>query len=148
MFGLEANISKRFTALPGFLQYFGIEGNYTYVDSGTKIPVYTNGVEASTIDSSLPKQAKHIFNISLFYETNQLMIRVAGNYKGNYLNAIRSLAGPDHYQWFDKNFTLDATASYAFSKKVRAFIEMNNIFNEPNRFYHGTQARTESISYT
>ncbi|WP_426276778.1 TonB-dependent receptor [Chryseobacterium sp. S-02] len=148
LFGLEANFSKRFTELPGFLQHFGFEGNYTFVDSKTEIPVYQNGVALEKIETTLPKQAKHIFNASLFYETDKFMIRLAGNYKGKYLNAIRSLAGPEHYQWFDKNITLDATASYAFSKRIRVFAELNNLFNEPNRFYHGEQDRTESVSYT
>jgi len=147
LFGMEANFSKRFTELPGFLQHFGFEGNYTFVDSKTEIPVY-NGAAVEKIETTLPKQAKHIFNASIFYETDKLMIRLAGNYKGKYLNAIRSLAGPDHYQWFDKNFTLDATASYAISKKIRLFAELNNLFNEPNRFYHGKQDRTENVSYT
>ncbi|EJL75895.1 TonB-dependent receptor [Chryseobacterium populi] len=148
LFGLEANFSKRFTGLPGLLQHFGVEGNYTFVDSKTEIPVYQNGTTVDKIETTLPKQAKHIFNASVFYETDRLMIRLAGNYKGKYLNAIRSLAGPEHYQWFDKNFTLDATASYAFSKKIRLFVELNNLLNEPNRFYHGEKARTESVSYT
>lgn len=148
LFGLEANFSKRFTELPGILQHFGLEGNYTFVDSKTEIPVYQNGIVLEKIVTTLPKQAKHIFNVSIFYETDKFMIRLAGNYKGKYLNAIRSLAGPEHYQWFDKNFTLDTTASYALSKKVRLFVELNNLLNEPNRFYHGEQARTESVSYT
>lgn len=147
LFGLEANFSKRFTELPGLLQHFGFEGNYTFVDSKTEIPVY-NGTAVEKIETTLPKQAKHIFNASIFYETDKFMIRLAGNYKGKYLNAIRSLAGPEHYQWFDKNFTLDTSASYAFSKKIRLFVELNNLFNEPNRFYHGEQDRTESVSYT
>jgi TonB-dependent receptor len=147
LFGLEANFSKRFTELPGLLQHFGFEGNYTFVDSKTEIPVY-NGTAVEKIETTLPKQAKHIFNASIFYETDKFMIRLAGNYKGKYLNAIRSLAGPEHYQWFDKNFTLDTSASYAFSKRIRLFVELNNLFNEPNRFYHGEQDRTESVSYT
>lgn len=147
LFGLEANFSKRFTELPGFLQYFGFEGNYTFVDSKTEIPIYQNGIVLEKIETTLPKQAKHIFNASIFYETEKFMIRFAGNYKGKYLNTIRSLAGPEHYQWFDKNVTLDATASYAFSKRLRVFAELNNLLNEPNRFYHGEQDRTENISY-
>jgi len=147
LFGIEANFSKRFTELPGFLSHIGIEGNYTYVDSKTTIPLFTKGEQTGTIETTLPKQAKHLFNISLFYETDKFMVRIAGNYKGKYLNTIRSLAGPEHYQWFDKNFTLDATASYAFSKKLRLFVELNNLTNEPNRFYHGKQERTESLSY-
>lgn len=148
LFGLEANFSKRFTELQGILQHLGLEGNYTFVDSKTEIPVYQNGIILEKIETTLPKQAKHIFNVSIFYETDKFMIRLAGNYKGKYLNTIRSLAGPEHYQWFDKNFTLDTTASYALSKKVRLFVELNNLLNEPNRFYHGEQARTESVSYT
>jgi len=145
--GFEMGISKRFTELPGFLGKFGFEGNYTYVNSEVKIPNFTNGQATSVTETTLPKQAKHNYNLILFFESNKFMARIAGNYKGKYLNTIRTSAGPEHYQWFDKNFTVDFSSSYAFSKKVRMFLELNNITNEPNRFYHGNSKRVENVSY-
>lgn len=148
LFGFEFGISKRFENLPGFLKNIGFEGNYTYISSKMNMPVYENGEQTGTMSTTIPNQAKHIFNTILFYETSRLMVRIAGNYKGNYVSEIRAAAGADHYQYFDKNFTVDLSTSYSLTKKIRLFIELNNILNEPNRFYMGTKDRVENISYS
>lgn len=147
LLGFELGLSKRFTELPSFLSKLGVELNYSFVDSKIDLPQFEKGKQVSVLTTTLPKQAKHIFNSILFYEDGKVMARIAGNYKGNYLNVIRSQAGADHYQWFDKNFTLDFSASYAVTAKARLFMELNNITNEPNRFYHGMRERMETISY-
>ncbi|WP_312992919.1 TonB-dependent receptor [Chryseobacterium flavum] len=148
LFGFEFGISKRFENLPGFLKNIGFEGNYTYISSKMNMPVYENGKQTGTMSTTIPNQAKHIFNTILFYETSKLMLRLAGNYKGNYVSEIRAAAGADHYQYFDKNFTVDLSTSYAITRKIRLFIELNNIFNEPNRYYMGVKDRVENISYS
>ncbi|ASK30255.1 TonB-dependent receptor [Chryseobacterium sp. T16E-39] len=148
LYGFEVGISKRFENLPGFLKYIGFEGNYTYIASEMNMPVYTNGQQTGTMKTTIPNQAKHIFNTIVFYETSKFMLRLAGNYKRDYVSEIRTAAGPDHYQHFDKNFTVDASTSYSINKNIRLFVELNNIFNEPNRYYMGTKSRVENISYS
>ncbi|MEH0152780.1 TonB-dependent receptor [Limibacter armeniacum] len=147
LYGFEFGLSRRFRELPGFLKNFGIEGNYTFVDSEVKIPEFKDGEQVGEYSSSLPKQAKHIFNAVLFYEDNAFTARIAGNFKGKYVNTIRSVAGPEHYEWFDDNFTVDFSTSYAFTEKMRVFAEVNNITNTPNRMYHGTVDRPERASW-
>ena len=147
LLGFELGLSKRFTELPSFLSKLGVELNYSFVDSKIDLPQFEKGKQVSVLTTTLPKQAKHIFNSILFYEDGKVMARIAGNYKGNYLNVIRSQAGADHYQWFDKNFTLDFSASYAVTPKSSSVYGLNNITNEPNRFYHGMRERMETISY-
>ena len=84
------------------------------------MPVYENGKQTGTMTATIPNQAKHIFNAILFYETSKFMLRLMRNYKGNYVSEVRAAAGPDHYQYFDKNFTVDASASYSINKKIFA----------------------------
>ncbi|MCT2409253.1 TonB-dependent receptor [Chryseobacterium antibioticum] len=148
LYGFEIGISKRFERLPGFLKHLGFEGNYTYINSEMKMPVYENGKQTGTMKTTIPNQARHIFNTILFFETSKLMLRLAGNYKGDYVSEIRTAAGPDHYQHFDKNFTVDASTSYSINKNIRLFVELNNIFNEPNRYYMGDKSRVENLSYS
>ena len=148
LLGFEVGISKRFTELDGFFSKFGVEGNYSFVDSKVRIPNFENGVQISETETTLPQQAKHIFNAILFYESDKFMARIAGNFKGKYLSVIRSSAGPEHYQFFDDNFTVDFTSSYSISKKLRVFLELNNITNEPNVLFHGNRKdRVERESY-
>lgn len=146
LYGFEAGISKRFLKLPGFWKGFGVEANYTYVNSQTKIPrlISAAGVQPNvyTFDTTtLPQQAKNIFNVVLLYEKDRFMARIAGNYKGQSVFTVNSAAGPEHYVWAASNFTTDFSSSYMISKMVRVFLEINNITNEPTRFYHGTYDR-------
>ena len=58
-----------------------------------RMPVYENGKQTGTMTATIPNQAKHIFNAILFYETSKFMLRLAGNYKGNYVSEVRTAAG-------------------------------------------------------
>jgi TonB-dependent receptor len=147
LYGLEVGVSKRFTSLPGFWSGFGVEANYTFVNSSVKIPRRLADNTYVYDESTLPKQAKSVFNAVLLYEKNAFSARIAGNYKGKYVDAIRSAAGPDHYRWYASNFTVDFSSSYAVSPKLRVFLEVNNITNAPVRFYHGTYDRVEQAEW-
>ncbi len=65
------------------------------------------------------------------------MVRLEGNYRGKSVETINQNLGPNYYIWSDKNFTIDFSASYDISKKVKLFIELNNLSNESLRLYMG-----------
>lgn len=136
LFGFEAGINKRLDFLPGFWNGFGVEFNYTFIDSKVEVPRTSNGIQYFD-KTTLPNQSKNLFNAILYYESKKLMIRVAGNYRGKSVETINQKLGPDYYIWSDKNFTVDFSASYDISKKVKVFIELNNLSNESLRLYMG-----------
>ncbi len=148
LYGIEFGLIKRFDKMENFLKNFGIELNYSYINSKVEIPTFTNGVQTGSYETTLPGQAKNIGNAILLYENAKFMARIAGNLKGKYVTAIRSVAGPDHYQWFDNNFTVDFSSSYSLGKNLRLFAEISNITNAPNRYYHGTSSRPESDDWS
>ncbi|WP_426278009.1 TonB-dependent receptor [Chryseobacterium sp. S-02] len=138
LLGFEIGINKRFDFLPGFWNGFGVEFNYTYIDS--KVDVSRNdaaGALITTDRTSLPNQSKNLFNTILYYESNKVMIRLAGNFRGKSLETINKDLGPQYYIWSDKNFTIDFSASYDISKKLKLFVELNNLSNENLRLYMG-----------
>jgi TonB-dependent receptor len=138
LLGFEAGINKRFDFLPGFWSGFGVELNYTYIDSKVDVSRNdTSGALITTDRTSLPNQSKNLFNTILYYEGNKVMIRLAGNFRGKSLETINKDLGPQYYIWSDKNFTIDFSASYDISKKVKLFIELNNLSNESLRLYMG-----------
>lgn len=144
--GLEVGISKRFTDLPGIWKGFGVDANYTFTDSKANIPRFDDG-NMLTDESVIPKQAKHLFNLSVIYEYDKFMARVAGNYKGKYLDVIRQVAGPEHYRWYSSNFSVDLSTSYSLSPKLRLFAELNNLTGSPVRYYHGVYERAEQAEW-
>ncbi|MBD0404151.1 TonB-dependent receptor [Flammeovirga sp. EKP202] len=141
--GLELAFSKRLTFLPGFMSRFGVDMNYTFTASEVEIPLS----EEELVYEPLKNQPKHIYNASLFYEHKGLMLRLAANYKGEFISEYRLEAGPDHYQWYDKMFMLDASGSYSISDRIQVYVEMNNLTNSPLKYYHGTSDRPEEVEY-
>jgi TonB-dependent receptor len=136
LLGMEIGINKRLDFLPGFWSGFGVEFNYTFIDSSVEVPRTTNGVQYFD-KTTLPNQSKNLFNAILYYESNKVMIRLAGNYRGKSVETINQNLGPNYYIWSDKNFTIDFSASYDISKKVKLFVELNNLSNENLRLYMG-----------
>jgi len=138
--GFEAGINKRFNFLPGFWSGFGIEANYTFIDSKVEVP---RGVGASQVwdKTSLPNQSKHLFNAILFYERKGVMVRLAGNYRGASVETINQQLGPDFYIWMAANFTVDASATVSITPKIKAFVELNNLGNSPVQQYMGDKRR-------
>jgi TonB-dependent receptor len=146
LLGFEAGINRRLDFLPGFWSGFGVEVNYTFIDSRVKVP---RGAEGNvTMDrTQLPNQSKNLFNAILFYEKNNVMIRLAGNYRGASVETINQQLGPDYYIWTDANFTIDASATYTISKRLRAFVELNNLSDSPIKMYMGDHRRTTSTEW-
>ncbi|KQR67746.1 TonB-dependent receptor [Pedobacter sp. Leaf176] len=146
LFGIEAGINKRFNFLRGFWSGFGVEVNYSFIDSKTQVPRLGN---AQLMDkTSLPNQSKHLFNTILFYERDRVMVRLAGNYRGSSVETINQQLGPDFYIWSAANFTIDASATFSVTKRLKAFVELNNLSNSPVEMYMGDRRRlTSSESY-
>ncbi|AXY74368.1 TonB-dependent receptor [Paraflavitalea soli] len=140
LYGFEAGINKRFNFLKGFWSGFGVEFNYTWINSEVKVPRMV-GTDKIMDKTSLPNQSKSLFNAILFYERSGIMVRLAGNYRGRSVETINQQLGPDFYIWTDKNFTLDASATIGITKNLKAFVELNNLTNEPLRTYMGDRRR-------
>ncbi|RPD38326.1 TonB-dependent receptor [Chitinophaga barathri] len=136
LIGAEAGINKRLDFLPGILSGLGVELNYTFINSEVK--------PTGTYTTTLPNQSKHLFNSILFYERKGVMVRLAGNYRGASVESINQQLGPDFYTYTDRNFTVDASATVNITSSIRAFVELNNLTNEPLKVYMGSRNRIVS----
>jgi TonB-dependent receptor len=143
LFGFEAGINKRFDFLKGFWSGLGVEFNYTYIDSKTEVPRGVGAVKVMD-KTSLPNQSKHLFNAILFYERNGVMVRLAGNYRGNSVETINQQLGSEYYIWSAANFTVDASATVSITKNIKAFVELNNLSDASVKMYMGDKRRITS----
>lgn len=138
LLGFELGVTKRFSSLPGFLSGFGVEANYTRINSKLEVPRLNSSGDVLSLDkTTLPNQSNDLFNTSFFYERNGLMLRLAGNYRGKALESINQNLGPEYYVFVDNNFTVDFSGAYSFSEKIKGFVEVRNITNEPYAQYLG-----------
>jgi TonB-dependent receptor len=118
----------------------GLYMNYTRTESST------TGVEGREDDDlALPGTAKNMLNTSLSYETDKLNLRVSMNYASDYIDELGGEAFEDRF--YDKQTFVDVNGSYKFTKRVRLFAEVNNLTNQPLRYYQGVSSRTMQMEY-
>jgi len=144
VYGFEVALQRQLDFLPGkFLKGFGIYLNYTYTKSKAKGIADEDGNERN--DISLPGTTPHMFNGSLSWENKRFSARISTNFTSDYLDELGSESYKDSY--YDKQFFLDANASYKITSHLRVFAEANNLTNQPLRYYQGVQAHTKQAEY-
>ncbi len=144
VYGFEVAFQRQLDFLPGkFLQGFAVYANYTFTKSKAKGISGEDGVLREGL--GLPRTAPHMLNGSLSWENNKFSARVSANYTAAYLDEIGDNAFTDAY--YDKQFFLDANASYKVTKTLRIFAEANNLTNQPLRYYQGEFQRMRQLEY-
>ncbi|MBE8721265.1 TonB-dependent receptor [Sphingobacterium pedocola] len=145
VYGFEVAFQRQLDFLPGrFLKGFAIYTNYTFTESKAQgIQSSEDGDERTGL--GLPRTAPHMFNGSLSWENNRFSARVSANYTAAYLDEIGESDFYDAY--YDKQFFLDANASYKITRQLRIFGETNNLTNQPLRYYQGSKERMMQLEY-
>lgn len=115
--GLEAIFQMPFKFLPGALDGFGVNMNYTLVDASL-------GTIAGT-ERELPLfgLSKHSYNVTAYYEKYGFDIRLAYNYKGE---SIRREVG-GYYMYTDGYGQLDMSAGYRISENFQVTLKVINL---------------------
>ncbi|MBX2843116.1 MAG: TonB-dependent receptor [Flammeovirgaceae bacterium] len=140
VYGFELAFQRQLDFLPGFMKGLGIYLNYTNTNSNA------SGIQGrEDEDLVLPGTAKHMFNGSLSYETKKLVLRLSLNHASDYLDELGGETFEDSF--YDKQTFLDFNGSYAFTPKWRLFVDINNITNQPLRYYQGVSNRTMQAEY-
>tara|TARA_R110000868_G_scaffold54234_2_gene169769 strand:+ start:262 stop:3069 length:2808 start_codon:yes stop_codon:yes gene_type:complete len=140
LFGAELSYQQQLTFLPGFLNGFGIYGNYTYTNSSN----IDLGPDTDRVDLDvLPQQVANSGNVALFFEKYGLNARLAANFTGKYIDEVGSTVDRD--EWRDGYTQWDFSASQRIGKNYDIYFEWVNIFNEGYYDYFGIPSR--SLNY-
>lgn len=134
--GLELSLNHFFTDLPAPFDGFGIQANYTYIDSSTEL-----GSDAEPRDTdystygTMPYQglSKRSYNIVAMYEKNDWSLRLAYNWRDEFLMSTRA----NGYQADDSSWALplfnapagylDGSVSYRINDNFSVVLEANNL---------------------
>ncbi|MDR2272938.1 MAG: TonB-dependent receptor [Sphingobacterium sp.] len=144
VYGFEVAVQRQLDFLPGrFLSGFGIYANYTFTKSKAKGVANSDGELRE--DMTLPGTAPHMLNTSLSWEDKRFSARISANYTAAYIDELGGDAFGDVF--YDKQFFLDANASFKFSKVTRFFAEATNLTNQPLRYYQGVAGQTRQMEY-
>ena len=143
IFGAEFAFQRRLDFLPGFAKNLSIYLNYTYLTSSADGVANEDGDERTDLD--LPGTAPNMFNASLAYNDKKFNIRLSANYSDAYIDEIGGRAFEDRY--YDEQFLVDFNVSYAINPNLRIYADLNNVTNQPLRYYQGVSSRTMQAEF-
>ena len=128
--GVETLLQLPFYFLPEPLNNFGTMATFSYIDSTTPI----KDVVGRTLP--FPGLSKDNVNLIAYYEKGPFGVRVAYNWRSAYLVSL-SAAATGIYN--DTYADLSATLHYDISHNVAFDFEANNLLDEKQRTYDGSE---------
>ena len=149
--GAEIGWTQFFDFLPAPFDGFGISANYTYIDSSTKIPAEVDAQPVDTDGSTFGEMpadglSKNSYNVAAFYEKGPWQIRLAYNWRSQYLlsvgangyNGTNNNLDGESIAWklpvySDEYGQLDGSIFYSINDNVKIGLEMNNLNNAEQR---------------
>lgn len=143
IFGAEFAFQRQLDFLPGFARNFSLYVNYTYLTSSAEGIRNEDGDERTDVD--LPNTAPSLFNASLGYADKKLSARLSLNYSDSYIDEIGGSDFEDRH--YDEQLFLDFNASYNLTNNLSLYASLNNITNQPLRFFQGVSERTQQAEY-
>tara|TARA_R110002072_G_scaffold151503_6_gene300929 strand:+ start:22530 stop:25370 length:2841 start_codon:yes stop_codon:yes gene_type:complete len=141
--GAEVSFQRQLDFIPGIGKNFGIFLNYTYLTSEANGIRNEDGDERG--DLELPGASPNMFNGSLSYADKKFSARISGNFSDAYIDELGGNDFEDRY--YDQQFFLDFNVTYAFTKNLRIYADLNNITNQPLRYYQGVKERTQQVEF-
>lgn len=141
--GFEFAFQRQLDFLPSFARNLSIYLNYTHLSSSADGIRNEDGEERTDLD--LPNTAPNLFNGSLGYADKKFNARLSANFSDAYIDEIGGRAFEDRY--YDKQFFLDFNAGYKFNKNLSIYASLNNITDQPLRYYQGEESRTMQAEY-
>jgi len=137
--GVELGAMHTFDYLSGFWSGFGIQANYTWADSEDKDQIEIDLPGIVQPSNALEGFAEKSYNLVGFYDKDGIGVRLAYNYRGDFMNS-RSVQG------YDTDYgQLDFSSSYDINDNVAVSFEATNLTNETRVQYYGQRDRVTYV---
>ncbi|WP_067518200.1 TonB-dependent receptor [Endozoicomonas ascidiicola] len=137
LYGLELAYSKQFSNLPAPWNGLLLNSNITFTDSKAEVAGSDNG-NTVTRNVRLPGQSDVTANLELGYEWDRLSVRLAANYKSDYLDEITKVSDKRYDLYVDDHTQLDLTTRYQFSDQLQVFFQVINLNDAAYYKYTGS----------
>ncbi len=132
--GLELAFSHKLDMLPAPFNGLLLAANTTFTRSDATVSAYDSGTLLQR-DISLPNQSDVTGNFIIGYENERLSMRLATNYKSEYLAEVGNLENSKGDVYQSAQTQLDFNASYKMTEQLKLSFEVANITDEPYYAY-------------
>lgn len=141
--GVEVTYQQRFTFLPGFLSGFGLQGNFTHIDS--KLTYLTQTGQQAT--APWPFASPYTLNATLFYEKGPFEARATYTWRDRFASTFPQSSGTcapglttnnggvcsspyNDFNGTEQATYLDFKTSYTFNDHIKADLGIQNILGQ------------------
>ncbi|KAK0330455.1 hypothetical protein LTR94_032771, partial [Friedmanniomyces endolithicus] len=142
--GLELAYQQFYDFLPGWLSGFGIQANYTYIDS-SGVPqenldagkANPGGNETAIDTSLLPLEglSEHNANFTAIYENAKISARLAYSWRSEFLLTTRDEIVPFAPIMSDATGQLDGSVFYSVNDRIKVGVQAVNLLNETTKTF-------------
>jgi iron complex outermembrane recepter protein len=138
--GFEIGGQRFFDFLPGFLSGLGVQANYTLADSNAGVIAQGSAGSTDMVQVPLVGLSKHSYNLVALYDKYGLNLRLAYNWRGEYLVTTTGVGTQTLPEFARPYGVLDASASYDINRNISVTIDAANINDAAYRSYLGNPA--------
>lgn len=137
--GLELAYQQFYDKLPGILGNLGIQANYTYIDASTNAPVPIVDADGDGTPDSFEQilrfgvnnylgLSEHAANLIGIYQDDNLEMRLAYNWRSEYLSSYRDFVTGNPIFQTDRGY-LDGSVKYDFNDNFQVRFQIANILD-------------------
>jgi TonB-dependent receptor len=155
MKGFELAYQQFYDFLPGFWGGFGIQANYTYIDS-SGVPqaildtagttgTASNVANVNTEFLPLVNLSKDNINFQLMYARGPVDARIAYSWRSRYLLTVRDVITPFSPIFNEATGQVDASFLYSINDKVKVGVQAINLTDEITRTSQVLEADEDHI---
>lgn len=143
--GFELAYQQFYDQLPGWMSHLGMQANYTNIQAsgqppGMGVDQNGDGVPDDLTTSyrfgvtDLLGQSEHIANLVGIYQDEKMELRLAYNWRSEYLTSYRDwVTGNPIYT--DKNGFLDASFRYDFNEHLQVRASISNVLDTKEKAF-------------
>ncbi|MBU1619759.1 MAG: TonB-dependent receptor [Gammaproteobacteria bacterium] len=136
LYGIELNAVHKVSGFGNWLDNLLLSTNLTLTDSAADIEWFDDGTLFSR-EVALPSQSDKTANLSLGYETNVISLRLAANYKSDYLAEVGDITDKEHDVHADDHMQVDFTSKWTVQPGMQFYFNVVNLNDEPYYAYTG-----------
>jgi TonB-dependent receptor len=146
--GLEVAYTQFFDMLPSWYSGFGVQVNYTLVDSSAQTPDLRLDPSGQTFrKADVTNVSKNSYNVIGIYEKYGLSARLAYNWRSKYIESYnQSGAQPPAVVVKDAS-QMDFSLGYDVSKQLTLSFDATNLLDRPVYNYFGSQSSQDASLY-
>lgn len=138
--GLELSFQQQFTFLPGFWKGFGLNANYTYLETRGD---YGGAAVSTQVAGFKPRTS----NVAISYRGAKLNVVAQWNWVGKWL--VSNSTNPALLRFERPRTQVDVKTRYTLSRRLSLFCDVENLFAEPlNENYLAYEDRAGQTRHT